>query len=311
MPGEDSFTTALIWALKFLVEDRKRFTTLELQTKIMDAPNFPKNQFVPVGEGYEPCDQRLTLAPLPSNFDNESHASAVSGGLRAEQPQNSNDYYLDLRFWYPTKPDKTEIESLAKRFRRLMNEKSIGSHRIDWTALKNVAIARSESAEMDLIRPAAAKWKSLLRFGKTSSQTSPVINRDHVSPDRLSSMETPPRTPISMSNGSTNSFVFDKLTNKWNESTGKVIQMTGTMKEVDDDLEIRAEKEIESQLSHIKNEMSFANNVMYMNSGTQGSAFRDTQHVHLLLKIVALLSLIAYVWYAILCLPPTGFKAEL
>jgi len=51
MPGEDSFTTALIWALKFLVEDRKRFTTLELQTKIMDAPNFPKNQFVPVGEG--------------------------------------------------------------------------------------------------------------------------------------------------------------------------------------------------------------------------------------------------------------------
>ncbi len=47
VPGEDSFTRALIYALETLVEERTdgRFTTAELLNKIKtDAPHFPKDQ---------------------------------------------------------------------------------------------------------------------------------------------------------------------------------------------------------------------------------------------------------------------------
>ena len=45
-PGKDSFTRALIYALKALVEKRQdgRFTTVELLNKIKEAPDFPKDQ---------------------------------------------------------------------------------------------------------------------------------------------------------------------------------------------------------------------------------------------------------------------------
>ncbi|KAF4624049.1 hypothetical protein G7Y89_g14124 [Cudoniella acicularis] len=73
-PGPESFTSAMIWALEDLVKSQKRFTTLELQNKIMnEAPSFPRKQSVLVMERDDPCDQRLVLAPLPPRINRTDH----------------------------------------------------------------------------------------------------------------------------------------------------------------------------------------------------------------------------------------------
>lgn len=136
-PGENSFTTALIWSLRTLVQKRTRFSTQELQTAIMnDAPNFPKKQYVPLIERNEPCDQRLVLAPIPKG--NEETPQAETPYL--EHPK----YHLDLRLWYPNRPEEEEISSLARRLRKLMIDDGIGASRIGWLCLKNHELAKKE-----------------------------------------------------------------------------------------------------------------------------------------------------------------------
>ena len=164
-PGEDSFTSALIWALKKLVEERERFTVSELQTRIMNgAPSFPKGQFVPLLERYDPCDQRLILAPLPFGSDAETPVSPPPNHTM-DLRQNS----LDLRFFFPNPPDAEEIENLARRLKRDMVAQNIGARSIVWIALKN----------KDLIRAAAEKWmrqtrnKNLFPAARTNSASKP------------------------------------------------------------------------------------------------------------------------------------------
>jgi hypothetical protein len=173
MPGPNSFTTALIWALTDLVTgrpNRPRFTTLELQTKIMnEAPFFPRDQYVPVYERDEPCDQRLVLAPLPTGSEANSPLSTPSHRTKSEIPQN----YLDLRFWYSERPDEDDIENLADRLKRLMRDQTIRARRVGWRGFGNIELERNE---LELARPALEKWMSLALGRKSEPSNPPCIN---------------------------------------------------------------------------------------------------------------------------------------
>ncbi len=97
----------------------------------MKAPYFPKNQFVPLLQHDEPCDQRLVLAPLPT--DSNTIRPSVDPALSSDElPQN----YLDLRFRFMNRPDEGEIENLASQLIKLVKEENISARRIGWLGLK-------------------------------------------------------------------------------------------------------------------------------------------------------------------------------
>jgi hypothetical protein len=131
-PGKKSFTSALIWSLKTLKRDLKSFTTQDLQARIMKAPDFPEKQFVPLLQHDEPRDQRLVLAPLPTDA-NAIPPRFDPTSTSIELPQN----YLDLRFWFLNRPNEGEIETLARQLIKLMKEENISASRIGWLGLKN------------------------------------------------------------------------------------------------------------------------------------------------------------------------------
>lgn len=135
MPGENSFTRALIWSLKELAKARSRFTTLELQQKISnEAPNFPRNQFVPLLERDEPSNERLVLAPLLSANEGSDPDVTLQDNLLAPRMKN----YVDLRFCYSKTLNEDEIEALAKNLRSIIVEEKIGANRIGWIRLGHV-----------------------------------------------------------------------------------------------------------------------------------------------------------------------------
>jgi len=98
----------------------------------MKAPDFPEKQFVPLLQHDEPRDQRLVLAPLPTD-SNAIPPRIDSTPASIELPQN----YLDLRFWFLNRPNEGEIENLASQLIKLMKEENISASRIGWLGLKN------------------------------------------------------------------------------------------------------------------------------------------------------------------------------
>ncbi|KAI9894818.1 MAG: hypothetical protein M1814_000037 [Vezdaea aestivalis] len=64
-PGQDSFTSALIWALKKLADEKGGFTASALANKIGNAPELPKNQCPGHGDRKFQSQGKVALAPLP------------------------------------------------------------------------------------------------------------------------------------------------------------------------------------------------------------------------------------------------------
>jgi len=170
-PGPNSFTTALVWALTEFAKEKNDFTTVELQMKIMSAPNFPKEQFVQIGERNEHCDQRIILSPVSTS--SKSDSSVPTASREADDPPHN---FIDLRLWFSHRPNCDEVEQLAKRLRRLQIDKILNAQRIDWRGLKNFEQDRREK----VVRPAADKWLSLLKPGRKSISQAAHTN-DHSS----------------------------------------------------------------------------------------------------------------------------------
>jgi hypothetical protein len=308
-PGRDSFTSALIWALKTLVADRKRFTTLELQTKIMNGPHFPKNQFVPVGECYEPCDQRLILAPLPSDSNIGSPTSTISSHLNAEHPQDCYDYYLDLRFRFGSPPTNEEIKNLAQRFKRLMTDKLIQSHRIDWMGFKDVEVETREKVELKLIRPVADKWMSVLspRYRRKSTIQTPVTSTDFTSTGGVL------RSEAASISHTANSNFSSELSNglpSLGELEDKGPAIEHTVDEKGLGIRIRHIAVMEPHAILYNDELGLAKNLEMISGATRGALVRIMQNTHPALRVMAALSLSVGAWYALSSGPFYTFNVE-
>jgi hypothetical protein len=180
MPGPDSFTSALIWALERLVKDRVAFSTLELQSKIVQAPKFPEGQIPHLCERDEPCARRLVLAPLPKSTENRSDAEFANADDRHEETENE---FLDLRFFYKRRPDVEELTGLANGLKGLIEDEKIKAYRVGWIDLSGLKRARV----------AAQKWR------RVASLSSPIKSPMATSVPKLvlpqgvcPSMQTPP-----------------------------------------------------------------------------------------------------------------------
>ena len=127
-PGEKSFTTALIWALK---ETRSaRFTTLDLLNKVCEAPNFPESQ--------KPNHQRRNnnnseLIILEPFSDDEP---SLSPDLVAHKDSSGKEI-LTLKFVLETRPSAQDVEAFGRDLNSIASKKDhLLINRIMWCSLQ-------------------------------------------------------------------------------------------------------------------------------------------------------------------------------
>jgi hypothetical protein len=303
MPGPNSFTTALIWALTNLVTgrpNRPRFTTLELQTKIMnEAPFFPRDQYVPVYERDEPCDQRLVLAPLPTGSEANSPLSTPSHRTKSEVPQN----YLDLRFWYSEPPDEDDIQNLADRLKRLMRDQTIRARRIGWRVLGNIELERNE---LELARPAVEKWMAVAlgpRIGRKSGPSVPPCINGNITVPAMDTHDS--RFTGSHSNQSSISETRLEPDPPAAETSGTAETNTSFAEQQADPETNKAKSQKGQTASHQVDNINIKKDIMLLTRELGGAALRGVRSIHPpTLLLTALLSF--GVWYVF---PFNIFKA--
>jgi hypothetical protein len=172
-PGDRSFTSALIWALKKFAEEEtpRKFTTTELVNKIREGPNFPPDQ-VPTLMARDPHSvQRIVLAPLPGG---EKTGAAV------EEPPRTVPTCLELRFFFDKEPQERELEDLAQALKKHINRGSGSLYKVYFGGLYS------------LIHDAARRWRNFAQ----SNHARPISPVSSSASDSLSpnSATTPAQT---------------------------------------------------------------------------------------------------------------------
>jgi hypothetical protein len=157
MPGENSFTSALIWSLKALVKSKPSFTTQQLLRKInADAPKFPRHQHALIEERSEDetsCYRKLVLAPLPR----QGEKVEMEPPSEKEKPKLQIKHYLDLRFFYDKPPTKEEILRLSQSLKELIASERITARHIGWLKMT------------DIVRNAYDQWKRRMTVRKNEA----------------------------------------------------------------------------------------------------------------------------------------------
>ena len=147
VPGHDSFTSALIWALKSLVKEKEngRFTTVELRNKIKaDAPDFPKDQNpVLVPRLKHPSTIRIMLHPLQRQGLNEQGSVNQPSQKEAESLDPFKRYTLTLHFDFGDKPSPIPIETIGRELNGVFRRINVGVNRIRWGGRKQSMVARA------------------------------------------------------------------------------------------------------------------------------------------------------------------------
>ena len=165
-PGDESFTTALIWALQALVEEQSKFLVSELSCKIREAPNFPKDQ-VPVqfDRGCRSI-QRIMLAPLPESSDRGESISRDGGqGL------------LNLNLIFDEVPTASAIKQFGRALTHHVYTSEMPVNRIVWGGLTSwEGVQLSAGAHVRKLHAVkafkeAGKRRRVSMMKHTSSQT--------------------------------------------------------------------------------------------------------------------------------------------
>lgn len=131
-PGPQSFTAALIWALKGMVLSKpgKRFSTQELIRKISQAPNFPRAQAPRLTErGPIGSLRKIVLVPL-----DQQSISGVPEEKNMELMDERKET-LNLRFVFNGKITKKIIRELAKDVSNLISEGDFVASTVLWEGL--------------------------------------------------------------------------------------------------------------------------------------------------------------------------------
>lgn len=154
MPGPNSFTSALIWALKSLVKSKPSFTTQQLLRKInAEAPHFPRDQHALIeerGEDATSCYRKLVLAPLSKPGENVEKELPQED----EKPKPQIKHYLDLRFFYDKPPTKDEILRLSQSLKEMIASERITARHIGWLRMT------------DIVKNAYDQWKRRMTVKK-------------------------------------------------------------------------------------------------------------------------------------------------
>ena len=147
IPGDNSFTRSLIWALEGLSTESRGFTTSELRQRIVQAPNFPEDQFPTLCQRNGSASlKHIVIAPL-------SPDSNVSSQAYRDDPHGAIEEYLDLRLLMERKLNPTEVKSLSTFFSDLIRRNELPARR--------VAFVGQYPRIMEATRAVCYKWRSL------------------------------------------------------------------------------------------------------------------------------------------------------
>jgi hypothetical protein len=184
-PGPQSFTTALLWALKDLVAKNKIFTTQELLTRILHAPDFPEDQGPRLSERGAACLRRIALAPLSQENVCEAYRT---------QPQDEEEGQgvdLSLRFVFTEYITEEMVTELATDLKKVISEGTFKTTAILWEGINSQSFKK------------ASDWYLANKFGKhwrtkSITQTSPIEVIPRLEPSGPGSIEDNSRiyTPI-------------------------------------------------------------------------------------------------------------------
>jgi hypothetical protein len=170
-PGAESFTSALIWALKAFSNDVGGFTTSQLFTKILEAPDFP------LDDGQRPCLtergyhslRRLRIAAVP---DTESELDATP--TRDTEEPTEIECFFNLSFMFTQCPTPDDISHLCHGLRETLqpDSKNSPAQQVIWRGLFSEDAIRpqlSGVAEKVLYK---LRQKSMSRSSKATATSS-------------------------------------------------------------------------------------------------------------------------------------------
>ena len=181
-PGKDSFTSALIYALEKLVDERPdgRFTTIDLLQVIQyEAPYFPRGEQTAMISDRQKNTSggRIVLHPLQKE-----------GPITPATPEEGDPakrHTVTLHLDFRDKPAKANIKDLGEELNRFFELHRLGLNRIRWGGMqcRQATVAR-----------AARRWLAMVEQPRKKRERS--ISILNLSEGRLS--PNPPYTPASM-----------------------------------------------------------------------------------------------------------------
>jgi len=132
LPGPDSFTSALIWGLEKLAEEKGAFTNPELFEQILQAPKFPSGRQQPCyNERGIHCPMRLILEPLKETLPE----TATRALVKSEETAALMEYCLTLDFLLPSLPNEQDLKKMCDGLKNLIKSKHIVARQILWRGL--------------------------------------------------------------------------------------------------------------------------------------------------------------------------------
>lgn len=187
IPGDRSFTMALIFALKALVKEKPegRFTTVELLDKIRKkAPRFPKDQCPVLSDREKDIPAgRIMLYPLrKAGLDTPpSPKPPLSPGLGGKT----------VTFWmdFSDKPSLEDIEKLGEGINNIFQYNNLGVSRVRWGGMRHDVSARSVRVFQALLQRNRRASETRLQAMTDSDGSS-----DHRSSQDVSLLLTPTDT---------------------------------------------------------------------------------------------------------------------
>ena len=190
VPGKDSFTRALIFALEALVDERTdgRFTTVELLNKIKtDAPDFPRDQIpMLIKREKKHSAGRIMLHPLRKEGRDDELERREAASL-----DPFKGHALTLHFDFSEKPSSTYLELLGREMNDFF-QRNVGVNRVRWGGMRPSIAARAAKTLQDRLRRRRASTR--LQEAKPSDG-SPQVELAENASDPLTPSSLAPHSP--------------------------------------------------------------------------------------------------------------------
>lgn len=177
IPGDNSFTSGLIWALENLSDEPCGFTTSELRRKITKSPGFPEDQVPVLCERNGSASlKHIVISPMSV----EPTVSEIEQGKKPDEQSQTIFDYLDLRILMDRSLSEHEVGSMSNFFSDLIRRGDLPARRV----------ALLDTRHTQIVRAAAQKWRNhTKRKEKESSITIPGTTPAQLpSPSPLSSI---------------------------------------------------------------------------------------------------------------------------
>ena len=192
-PGETSFTSALIYAMEALLEEKSqgRFTTVELLKKILDdAPTFPKTTQTPQLSSRNADDTstgRIMLHPLQKDG---SEADTPTKDTARSDP--AKRWTLTLHFDFNERPSKENIKRLGLELNIINETYALGINRVPWGGMQS----KAKRAWSDLMESVGRKKRRRTLSTSGYYESSPtVIILGGTLPTPASTLQHTPKKP--------------------------------------------------------------------------------------------------------------------